>query len=777
MKKTILSIVLLDLLFITAFNSVFEAWQSYASDAILFTFFVFAVFIALKENRLNTYSISLEVVLFALVVLILPIFSYYRFVSLHTAYNILAALAAFFIFANLIDKSNEKFVLYGIVFIGMFAAIFGYIFYLAVAVLPHSYIATYAGSHSFISGNRIASFFQYPNTFGGFLLLPFFITLGLSAYVHKRAERIFIILSAAFLISILYFTQSRGAEIAFILAFIGFIIYAGKRKDIWINVLFIGLTSVIFILLNNYFLSSIVKHNINIIQQNAARAKILVSFFAGEQNRSLYDRIVLAKDAVNIFVHHPLFGTGFGTFRYAMTKYRFNLFYARFPHSVLFRFLAETGIVGTLAFLYTIIVLFVKAFKAVRTDITKLAIFFGTLGILFHMLLDLDFAFPIMQILLFAGIALCLYEKPLHLKISVEKKHIALVSLSLVVIFVIFTSIIPHIAAIAFSNGADAALKAGSIEKAINGYTLAVKLEKDSADFYDNLGYAYEKLAYRETNCTPYLEKALDAYKKAESLNTLNFMYPYYISNILLLEKDGNAAKYGEKSFKNNPLWKPILANIALAYAYTEDNCAKAETDAKEVLNFNAPQDAYKAMHFANSKVKDSTALTALGFCKLKGDTLDAEALFREAITLNPNNGFAYLGLSDCYQKSGDTARMCENLYKALHENPCIKEVKEKYFSTAPLIAPKTVLSKEMLKPGNIVTIRYEVKNNALIAKELEVLIETSSSEISVATATNLNGTISFTMPDVKSPFRIALVCIDKNEVEVSRTLSPLFSP
>ncbi len=777
MKKTVLSIVFLDLFFIAVFNGVFEAWQSYASDAILFVLFLVALFIALKENRLNANSISLEVILFALAVLLLPMFSYYRFVSLHTAYNILAALAALFIFANLVDKSNEKFVLYGIVFVGLFAAISGCVFYLAVAVFPHSHIATYAVSHSFISGNRIASFFQYPNTFGAFLILSFFIALGLSARTQKKAERVFLILSAALLVSTIYFTQSRGAEIAFILSLIGFVTYAGKRKDVWINILFIGLTSIVFILLNNYFLSSIVKHNINIVQQNAARAKVLASFFAGEQNRSLYDRIVLAKDAVNVFVHHPLFGTGLGTFRYAMTKYRFNLFYARFPHSILFRFLAETGIAGTLAFLYAITVLLVKAFKAARTDITKLAIFFGTLGILLHMLLDLDFAFPIMQILLFAGIALCLYEKPLHLKISVEKKHLALVSLSVLVIFVIFISIIPRIAAIAFLNGADAALKAGSIEKAINGYTLAVKLEKDSADFYDNLGYAYEKFAYEKTDCTPYLAKAVNAYKSAESLNSLNFAYPYYISNILLLEKDENAARYGEKSFENNPLWKPILANVALAYAYTEGDCTKTETDAKEALNFNASQDAYKAMHFANSKVKDSTALTALGFCKLKGDTLDAEVLFREAVTLNPDNGFAYLGLSDCYQKSDDTARMCENLYRALHANPCIKEVKENYFSTAPLIAPKTALSKEMLKPGNIITIRYEVKNNALIAKELEVLIETSSSEISVATATNLNGTISFTMPDVKSPFRIALVCIDRNGVEVSRTLSPLFSP
>ncbi len=770
MKKAILSIALLDLIFITAFNGVFEAWQSYASDAVLFVLFLVALFVTLKEDRLNAYSVSTEVILFTLIVLLLPLFSYYRFVSLHTAYDILAALAAFFIFANLANRSNEKFALYGIIFVGLFAAISGYAFYLAVAVFPHSHIATYAVGHSFISGTRIASFFQYPNTFGGFLLLPFFIALGLSARTQKRAERVFLILSAAFLMSILYFTQSRGAEIAFILALIGFIIYAGKRKDIWANILLIGIFATAFILLNSRFFS-------NAIQQNAARAKVLVSFFAGEQNRSLYDRIVLAKDAVNVFVHHPLFGTGFGTFRYAITKYRFNLFYARFPHSILFRFIAETGIAGTLAFLYAIIVLLVKAFKVVKTDIAKLAVFFGTLGILLHMLLDLDFAFPIMQILLFAGIALCLCEKPLHLRISVEKKHLALVSLSLLVVFAIFISIIPRTAAIAFSNGADAALKAGNLKKAINGYTIAAKLEKGSADFYDSIGYAYEKLAYEKTDCTPYLAKAVNAYKKAESLNTLNFAYPYYTSNVLLLEKDGNAVTYGEKSFENNPLWKPILSEVALAYAYTEENCTKAETDAEEALNFKAPRDAYKAMHFANSKVKDSTALTALGFCKLKDDTTDAEALFKKAITLNPNNGFAYLGLSDCYEKNGDTARMCENLYRALHANACIKEVKEKYFSTVPLIAPKTVLSKEVLKPGSTVTIRYEVKNNAQVAKKLKVIIETSSSEVSVAMSTNLNGTISFVMPDVNSPFRIALVCIDKNGVEVSKTLSPLFNP
>ena len=770
MKKIILSITLLDLFFITAFNGVFEAWQGYASDAVLFTLFLVTLFIMLKENRLNAHSVSLEVILFASVVLILPIFSYYRFVSLHIAYNILAAISAFFIFANLTDKSNEKFILYGIISVGLFAAISGYLFYLATAILPQSRFAIYGVSHGFISGNRIASFFQYPNTFGGFLILPLFIAIGLLAKTQKRAERIFLILSAAFLVSILYFTQSRGAEIAFIITLIGFITYARKNKENWINILFITVFSSIFIFLNNYFFS-------NIILQNTSRMKVLFSFFAGEQNRSLYDRIILAKDAVNIFVHHPIFGTGLSTFRYAMTKYRFNLFYARFPHSVLFRFLAETGTVGTFAFLYAITVLLIKAFKRAKADIVKLAIFFGTLGILLHMLLDLDFAFPIIQVLLFSGFALCLHEKPLRLNVSIEKKHSALISFSLVITFAIFISIIPRIAAISFSNGADAALKAGNIEKAINGYTVAIKVEKSSADFYDSLGYAYEQLAYEKTDCTPYLAKAVNTYKKAETLNRLNFTYPYYISNILLFEKDRNAAEYGEKSFENNPLWKPILADVALAYAYTGENCAKAETNAKEALNFKAMQEAYKAMHFVNGKVKDSTALTALGFCKLNKNTKDAETLFKNATTLNPDNGFAYLGLSDCYQKTGDTARMCESLYKALHANACIKEVKEKYFSVAPLIAPKTTLLKEMLKPGNTVTIHYKIKNNAQVAKKLKVILETSSGEVSIAVATNLNGTISFVMPDVQGPFRIALVCVDKNGVEVSRTLSPLFSP
>jgi len=770
MKKAILSIVLLDLIFITAFNGVFEAWQSYASDAVLFVLFTITLFITLKENRINKYSISLEVILFTTTILILPIFSYYRFVSLHTAYNILGALAAFFIFANLTDKANEKFVLYGIMFVGLFAAISGYVFYIAVALLPHSHIAMYAGSHSFISGNRIASFLQYPNTFGGFLLLPFFIALGLSAYAHKKSEKIFFISAAAFLVSILYFTQSRGAEIAFILAFIGFIVYAGRRRDTWVNILFVSIFAGIFIFLNSYFFS-------NAVLQNMGRIKVLISFFAGEQNQSLYDRIVLAKDAVNIFVHHPIFGTGLGTFRYAMTKYRFNLFYARFPHSILFRFIAETGIVGTLAFIYAITALFVKAFKSVKADIVKTAVFFGALGILLHMLLDIDFAFPIMQTLLFTGIALCLYENTLHLKISVERKHFVLIISSLLVIFAILISIVPRISAIAFSNGADTALRADNIEQAIKGYSIAVKLEKSNADFYDSLGYTYEKLAYKKDNCTPYLTKAVNAYKSAESLNPLNFTYPYYISNILLLEKDGSAAKYGEKSFGNNPLWKPILSDVALAYAYAGGNCIKAEADAKEALNFKAQEETYKAMHFAGSKAKDSTALTALGFCKLRGNSENAETLFSKAITLNPDNGFAYLGLADYYEKRGDTARMCENLYRALHSNPCIKEVKEKYFANAPLISPKTTLSKDMLKAGSTVTIRYEIRNNAQVAEKLEVFIETDSREIPVLSTKNLNGSISFVMPDVKNPFRIALACIDKNGVEVSRTLSPLFNP
>ena len=771
LKKFIIILALITMFFITIFNGVDEVWQSYFFVILIFVDFILFAFYQLKRESFNKFAISKEFLIFVLIFALIPLFSYYRYISVLDAYIIEASAVLFFILSTIIEKEDTKFILYSIVLLGLVAGFVGYMGYFAVAKFPSSYIARYTVSHSFISGKRLNSFFQYPNSFGGFLLLPVFLSLGLFFNEGKKNIKFILYLVNVFLIFVLYLTGSRGAEMVFIVGIALLFIFAAnkqKKKEL-IELSYIAMGVILVVYLNNHFLAPVV-------QYNASRVKQLAHFLAGEQNKSLSDRIQLAKDAINIFIHHPIFGTGLGTFRDAILKYRVGLFYARFPHSSFFRFLAETGIIGTTAFFFVIVKFLLKGIEKLKfnRDFVYIGLLTGTIALFLHTLLDLDFAYPAIFAILFTALALLLYDKKVVFAFSLKNNLLKITSVALIVFIVL--SLVPKSIASMYGEAGETALNNKNFPQAVSDYKIAIRIEPSCALYHSYIAEAFGNIAFEEANqCKDNLSKALKEYKTAYKLNPFEFMSPLYISEIYLLNKDKNAIRFAEESFNDNPLWKPILSDVALSYAYTGEDDDRALKLAEEALRFSADEGTYKALHYTTKEKKDSIAYTAMGFVYLKRSSALSKEYFEKAVKLNPSNAFAYLGLSKLFEKENNKILQIENLFKAVGEARCLKEAYIDYFSNAPLINIKTNISKIKLKGNSPVTLNFVITNNKDILSKIDVSIITDE-ETTIAEVNPDKKTIKFTLPIISGKFRILLKGIDKNGVIVSRTVSPLLS-
>ncbi len=746
LKKLILALVIINIGFLALYNSVFDLTGQFLFIIVAFLAFVFALFFLFRHKK--TITFSLWEVLLILVLAVLPLFSYYRFITFMNVCILLSGVILYFIFSKVFSVKEKRVFLIFILLLGIFEALCGFLEYFVCAVFPKSPLAVYFASHSFVAGTRVASFFQYPNAFAGFLLMPFFISMYFLHSAEKRRAKMLLTVISAFILFVIYLASSRGSYIVLLISIAIVLVLEKNKKKISLEFVLVFAISILFYALNRkIFYSS--------FEANIERTKVLVKFFAGEPNRSLSDRIQLAKDAIMIFLRHPIFGTGLGTFKDAMLKYRVGLFFAREPHSLPFRILAESGISGFIA-------LFGFYYEKTVNSIKKNPLLFvSVIAVLLHTFLDLDFAYPLISSLIFIGFAL-IEDR------GQDKKFLKLppktAFYTAVVLFAFIVAVlVPGLASSMYFNGGNDLLAKNEYKRAVSSYSVSLKLLPVNAESHSQLAYAYEKIAYSSSeDCKFYIDKAISEYKSASSLNKLSFIYPFYEGNLYLLEKNPESLNCFKRSVSLNPLWKPIYSDIALSAAYTKKDSKSAIKFAKEALSFNAPEEAYKSLRYTTPEEKDSTAYTALGFA------LSKQEFFDRAISLDPNNGFAYLGE---YFTEQDPVLKLEALKKSIDANKCIFLARNLYFSNAPLLNVKNT----RLRDGNMKVV-LEVLRNADMIRKIKVFIITGDKKLMVKEFEGNVRVLEFSIPkEVSSKFRVKIEGIDKNGFAISAVISPKF--
>lgn len=159
-------------------------------------------------------------------------------------------------------------------------------------------------------------------------LLPF-VPLGLGLWNGRKSW--LLVLGSSFLALTILLTASRAALLALVVALLVFVALRTPKR----HVLWLVLTPLLVV----PFLP-------------ALWHKLQSAWAAGLAENSLAWRLSMWKGTWQIFLDHPVVGTGPGTFLTVFHRYQEQAgYYSVNPHSQVLQILAETGLVGALAFL------------------------------------------------------------------------------------------------------------------------------------------------------------------------------------------------------------------------------------------------------------------------------------------------------------------------------------------------------------------------------------------------------------------------------------------
>lgn len=129
-------------------------------------------------------------------------------------------------------------------------------------------------------------------------------------------------------------------------------------------------------------------------------------------NVSLQERFQYYKDAIPMWLHSPIFGSGGGTWGAEFQAYQSLPYWSEQVHSLFFDQLLNGGIIGLALFLGVVIWSVIQSIRFIRNSQSKQAqliragMLIAVLGVFTHALFDFDFAFGYITLLFWIMLAL-----------------------------------------------------------------------------------------------------------------------------------------------------------------------------------------------------------------------------------------------------------------------------------------------------------------------------------------------------------------------------------
>jgi O-antigen ligase len=234
-------------------------------------------------------------------------------------------------------------------------------------------------------GNRLHGTYRNPDHMAGYLemLIPLHMAQVISKKLptpfqsEEQAQKVLGIFIVMIFVIALFLTISRAGIIAFLVGMVYFY-FSGKKETEGQGYTFYLkiLTALVFIYLLWIGIGPIVDR------------------FWNAASSLKNDRGVVWSDTLELVRNFPVFGTGFGTFRFVFPKYKTLLGQAiwRSPHNDYLMFFAEGGIISLLSFLWLIF----SALKILVKENTLLArgAAAGFISILVHSFFDFNLQIP-----------------------------------------------------------------------------------------------------------------------------------------------------------------------------------------------------------------------------------------------------------------------------------------------------------------------------------------------------------------------------------------------
>jgi tetratricopeptide (TPR) repeat protein len=190
---------------------------------------------------------------------------------------------------------------------------------------------------------------------------------------------------------------------------------------------------------------------------------------------------------------------------------------------------------------------------------------------------------------------------------------------------------------------------------------------KGAAYYHFSLGHLYEELAQTYGNRGDYVNKAIDNFRLAMKEDP---SASFLVENIAELYRASGriseAVDEAQNALKTNP--DDLNARRVLARVYTQQ-IGDAQTNHIDEGMAHRAVDQYKVI--TQKDPKDLDSLVMLGrLNRVLDDSVDAEAAFKKAAALDPDNEDAITGLASVYSDRGNTKDSTELLEKLAQKSP-----------------------------------------------------------------------------------------------------------
>lgn len=515
MIKNLRSLVFFSLLLLLiCLLLIFQTYSDRYTNIGLVTCFVFVIsfiYLLIVTRIYLPKKIIIFAILFLIINLLLLPFSSLISPSLHEFTLWCSYLGVFFLSYNLGQQINQpRLWSYFLSGLGLFIFGFGIWQHFEKGIIN-------------ISRFHLIYPFGWDNLAAGFYLLLIPVSL-VSIYINKGVfKKTIAVIVASVFIGAFILTYSRGA---------------------WLSLLFTPLVLLLFtewknrprIILKNIFIYFLILLGF-----------MLLVFLARDKLLSLLGisfgwRISIFSTAWQMFRNNWLTGVGLGNFGGAFPRFQKDPWvYSRFSHDYLLQIASETGIFGLLSFILIWFVILTKSKQLFNRQInidreTKLfsyALFASIMASLLHNLIDVDWNYPYLTILLCLeiGLLIALVDKTTKVSTIISKK--ARFVLLIISLFLAGWSFF----LLNINNNyllAQQQLKAGQIESGKKLLDNLIKRYPIDGNFYIWLGAVY--------NTQGLTDKAKNEYLQAQKLDSFTTEPAFNLALIAIKEKNFNQA-------------------------------------------------------------------------------------------------------------------------------------------------------------------------------------------------------------------------------------------
>ena len=613
----------------------------------------------LPDHRLVPLSTDwTSLLLVAAIAVLVPLSSYPYGAQVEAAKLVSALLLSIMVLNLVQERADLQFFLNGILFLGVTTAAISFAYYMS-AMSPLFYFTPLWSrnlAYHFVVNGQLWGLWQYHNTFGAFLGLCALLALGMASGDRRRDWRLLYSVCAGFLFMVLYLTTSRGAFLMTGVGGVALLLLAprGTRGRLALRTLLILAAAAGLTLLNKVTWAT--------TAINVGKGAALSSFVSGGGDQSNQTRLHMMALAARVFAQHVLTGTGLGSFGHVWTAAEWVPDVARRidPHSLFFRFLAETGLLGTVPLYAWIARRGLRGLDRVfgsREDMAVAGLWAGTLAFFLHMCMDVDYVYAVAPVILFFCLALLsthviTYDLPSRDERSMmlrRRRVPCLVAGGLALV----------LALVPIQRGAAslAALNIGGLDPALKARRLATAtvLDPHNDTYWSMLGSTYAGMLSGGVT-GPATDAARSAYLAARDLAPGDYRPWWNLGMLELNLRSPQAVVYLRQAEKLYPTLATIKGWLALAEVYVNGDTAAGQAKAAEALAIT-PDEPY--------------AVTAQAFCALsEGDPGRARDLLTPIVKASFSNRFAYFGLALCYRAEGNTVMERTELEYSRRINP-----------------------------------------------------------------------------------------------------------